>query len=367
MNIFQAIFKHKFTVIITLYAVALTGFGFYTYQNNQNYYNYAQTRMSYFENTIRNYGLDYKNDKGIYCVAENRCDWGAVNVLGANSKNEAYVVPNIVNPWNHLYPEWPQSSSQVAYIPPQDKGLYQQNWKPVMYGWIGGNRVQFDFEITDDIVSGKYYSTLEEKYYDISGKVNYNIDQQTGFNGASMAFNELENGRLTGKFDVPSEAPGSQCCGFNIPANVFRRKGDGSDGIVLRTLSGYFTGTDNTQYDVYLSIDKSEIDNWKTKSFTGKVMNNNSSQSVFIQVGEKYYFTKNMLKFKAVPNGSEVSFNAKTRKVSQGDYYYDKSNVNYFQGGPGSGFNSSDILFEITDIVNLTPTQNTEASSSSKV
>jgi hypothetical protein len=367
MNILQSIFKHKFIIFITLYAVGLTGFGFYTYHSNQNYYNYAQTRMSYFENTIRNYGLDFKNDKGIYCVAENRCDWNAFNLLGAYAKNEAYVVPSVVNPWNHLQPDYSQMSSIAQYAPPP-QDLYQQNWKPVMYGWIGGNKVQFDFEIVDDQISGKYFSTLKEKNYDISGRVNYQNDDRTGFAGSAMTFNELEGGRLTGRFEIGSEKPGSQCCGSNIPANIFRRKGDGSDGIVLKTLSGYYTGNDNVQYDVYLSTDQKEIDNWKSKPFSGKLLNNNANQSVFIQVGEQYYFTKNMSKFKNIPNGSNISFVAKTRKATQGDFYTDKNvRTNFVDGGYGASYNSNDLLFEIIDITYVESEIKTSQSVSSQI
>jgi hypothetical protein len=219
---------------------------------------------------------------------------------------------------------------------------------PTLHGFIGGDKVKVELSVNFSDINGQYFSTSENKTYRLAGRINSNIDNSTGFNGGNISMNEFENDSISGKMDIYSDKPQGINSGYSFGLSYDTLLNEPSK---IKKLFGSYTSTDGIMYDLYLTQDEAEVNNWQTETFVGKLYNNNSNwQSVFVKVGDKYYFSKNTSKFKNIPNGSEVSFTAKTRVSYQGEYYND-AKQNCYEGGCGQpGYNSKDLLFGISDV-----------------
>jgi hypothetical protein len=234
---------------------------------------------------------------------------------------------------------------------------------PVLYGLIGGDKIKVDLK-TDYLGSnnlvGSYFSTSENKTYKLSGRMNFEADYSTGYTGGNIALNEFENDSISGKFNINSDKSQGSNGGnnFGLPYDVIYK-----DPLKIKKLYGNYIAADGNLYDLYLTQDESEIDNWKTVTLTGKLYNNNSNaQSVFLKVGDNYYYSKNPNKFKNIPNESEVTITTKTRPSYQSEYYMDRKNTCY-EGGCGQpGYNSKELMFNTTEVISLEPVVVTKSS-----
>lgn len=310
-------------------------------------------RHNFFNNFIKEHGYELTKEKGFSCVEFNRCNT-SYNSIQYYTNGNPYFDINFQTDWvkakEHLLPDYIQiSSSSVVYDPIiiSSSSTLAKTF-PTLFGFVGGDKIKMDLNTSFSDINGSYYSTTENKTYSLKGRINPQVDNSTGFYGANISMNEFENGSISGRFDINSDRPQNVNGGnnYNLSMDVL-----GSNPENVKKLFGTYSAYDGIQYDLYLTPDTNEIDNWKTETFNGKLYNNNSNwQSVFIKIGDKFYHSKNVNKFKDIPNESEVTFIAKTRPSYQGDYYSDRK-ANCYEGGCGQpGFNSRDLLFGISDV-----------------
>jgi hypothetical protein len=350
---FLYLFNRKLVLLLLVYSVVSTSSFAIFYFTNQ------KPRLSYLENTIRSQGLDYQDGRGVYCVVENGC-YNFVQTRMLISNLLGMKDANSVNPFNAPGINYSYQPSSVIALPPDivNNNISSQSYSnpydnktwPVYYGFVGGDKVKVELNSSMNDIKGNYFSTSENKTYKLAGRINSNVDTQTGYNGGGISMNEFENDSISGKMDIYSDKPQGINGGYNYGLPYEKLIGEPAK---LKKLFGNYTSTDGIMYDLYLTQDEDEINNWKTETFTGKLLSNNSNwQTVFIKVGEKYYHTKNVNKFKDIPNESNVTFTAKTRPSYQQDYYSDKNSNCYAGGGPmcGQGFTSKDLLFGVGDV-----------------
>jgi hypothetical protein len=378
---FSYLYNHKFFSLLLIYSLLITGWSIYNFKRNQDFYNWIMPRHNFFNNFIKGAGYELSREKGFYCVIDNRCNTIAEIGYFSYNNREINFQNDWVKPQEHLFPDYSQVSSSSIIIDPifnsiSSSSISPAKKYPTFYGYIGGDKVKLELKQNDsqyNKIEGNYFSTSENKTYKLSGQINSNYDNQTGYNGGNISMNEFESDSITGKMDINSDKPQGINGGYSYGLSFDTLLNDPAK---LNKLFGTYTSTDGIMYDLYLTKDEGEIDNWKTETLTGKLYNNNSNwQSVFIKIGDRFYYSKNVNKFKDLPNESNITFTAKTRASYQGDYYNDKSSNCY--GGPGcgqsggqSGFTSKDLLFGITDVKladqpKLAPTSNTTTSNSS--
>jgi hypothetical protein len=354
---FSYFYNHKVVSLLLIYSLLITGWSAYSFKRSQDFYNWIMPRHNFFNNFIKDAGYELSREKGFYCVVDNRCN--TIAGIGYFSYNNREI--NFQNEWvkpqEHLFPDYSQvSSSSIIYDPIfnsiSSSFVSQAKTFPTLYGFIGGDKVKVELKQKSNIyteIEGVYFSTSENKTYKLAGRINSNYDNSTGYNGGNISMNEFENESISGKMDIYSDRPQTINGGNSFALSFDTLLNEPSK---LKKLFGTYNSTDGIIYDLYLTQDEGEVDNWKTVTLTGKLYNNNAnSQSVFLKVGDKIYHYKNLNKFKDIPNESEIVVTAKARPSYQQEYYVDK-NVNcYGPGGCGQpGFNSRDLLFEITDV-----------------
>jgi hypothetical protein len=321
-------------------------------------------RHNYFNNFIKDNGYELSREKGFYCLIQERCNSNVslssfqFNTTFGRIDKELYFKNDWVKASEHLIPDYSQISSSSIIFDPivtsmTSDFVSQAKTFPILYGFIGGDKVKVELKQNANNytnIKGSYYSTSENKTYKLSGRINSNVYNSTGYNGGNISMNEFENDSVSGKVDIYADKPTGINGGYSFGLSFDTLLNDPSK---LKKLFGNYTATDGTIYDLYLTQDENEINNWKTETFSGKLYNNNASgQSIFMKVGDKYYFSKNFSKFKDIPNESEITITAKTRPSYQGEYYMDKKTVCYGEGGCGGqpGFNSKDLMFGISDV-----------------
>lgn len=359
-KLFSILINYKFLAILSIYSIIFTSLSVYYYNTN------FKPRLSYLENTIRMYGLDYQDGRGVYCVVESGCN-KSINTREMITNISSFKDSGSINPFNTsgVFNTIDAVSSQTFQsIASSSTSVIEPKAFPTFYGFIGGDKIKLDLKQTytnGNNIEGNYFSASENKTYKLAGRINSNFDNSTGYNGGNISMNEFENESISGKMDIYSDKPQNLNSGNNF---VLSNEVLMNNPSKYKKLFGTYNSTDGIQYDLYLTQDEAEIDNWKTEKLLGKLYNNNANgQSVFLKVGDKYYYSKNLNKFKNIPNESEVTVTTKARLSYQSDYYMDRKNTCTDGGCNQPGFNSKDLMFNTTEVTYNKPVETLKSNS----
>jgi hypothetical protein len=231
----------------------------------------------------------------------------------------------------------PNLSNQSSYSSyGSSMAVYTGPRKVAFYGFIGGSEIMMGVKIDYDSIDGEYFSKSENKSYKVQGNFvqdnNYS-SANGGYSNGTIVINELEDGRLTGKFNFDSETP-DQAGNYNvrIPAGLFYSKYD--KPLDFKTLSGSYTDANGKYYDTYLTTNESIIKNWTVENIKGKLAKPKSNYQgggtpeYYFILGDDgvNYFTRDIAKFKDIEDGKTVQVKTKYRKYNQMQSYYEGGN-----------------------------------------
>lgn len=193
-------------------------------------------------------------------------------------------------------------------------------------GWIGSIETEVYLNFDKDKVTGKYYNNIDKKWFDLAGNYNSTPDKTSG----TIELSEFDGGLVTGKMNFS---------GIENP-NVFNQNdaqlpfqtvyGVSAGNYYNKTftkLVGSYTDVKNNPNDIYLYTNETEFKSIQpiTRTLTyfkTEPANPSETETVFMQEGDKYFFTKEVWKLpRDLKAGDKVKITAKLRNYSWTKYF----------------------------------------------
>ena len=251
-----------------------------------------------------------------------------------------------------------QSSSSISVLSIVED--QQTQILPKLYGWIGGNQIQMTLTKTGfNTIKGQYYSSLENKTFQVEGSISQPDAQQRGEGGfvsypqslQILSLTDIDNNKSVGKFRFNAQVP--QATYYpNVGIDIENQKTN-IRFKNLTGLSGNYIDLNNTNYDVYLTTDQDEINNWKVVTISGTILkldyNNLQSEpkSVFIIQGDnKPIMARDIAKFDKIADGMKVSVTGKIRRYNESQI---KSKCEQYNNQPCKNYEAKEGIFNITE------------------
>lgn len=211
-----------------------------------------------------------------------------------------------------------KSSAKIATNDSEEKPTGQK-----FTGWLGSTNIEMYLNFKQDKITGKYYNSYDKKWYTLDG--NYEIDQlnQSGV----IRLNEFSDGLINGDIMFSTFNPpvmqNSEDQQKVYNSGLYNYSGGISAGIYynnkIKTLAGFYREKVYTgkEYDMFVSANQIDIDNFVEVSKELKVVNLKNSelyQQVMFEKDGKYYFTYEDWKMpKDIKKGDKVIVTGKLR------------------------------------------------------
>ena len=247
-----------------------------------------------------------------------------------------------------------KSSAKVALNDTEEKLTGQK-----FTGWLGSINIEMYLNFEKDKITGKYYNSYDKKWYKLDGIYRDNLMGQPGQSG-SIELNEFDNNLITGnlsfntpnpvKFTNQNQQNGLFQNGNNytygIPAGVYYTNS-------IKTMGGFYSDKKFGQYDLFVSSNQSDIEDFTEKVIDVKVVkldDGNPGNSTIFEQNGNYFFTYEDWKAKDLKIGDKVKITGKIRSFNNPqslEVQPWKDNI------PGIYESTSQGIFQISDVKKL--------------
>jgi hypothetical protein len=240
-----------------------------------------------------------------------------------------------------------QSSSEAPKSSVTTKSNDEKPTGQKFTGWLGSVNIEMYLNFDKDKITGKYYNSYDQKWYNLDGTYNQFQDNQAG----TIDLKEFDNNLNIGSFNFTITNPeryftNAEIIAINnqqnfnnksIPSGLYYTK-------TLRTLSGSYTDKKGTPFDLFVSSNGSDIDNFVdiTKDLIVRKLDNGQPfESTIFEDNGKFYFTLEDWKIpKNVKIGDKVKVTGKVRSYNysygfntaqEPNYNYESTSQGFFQ------------------------------------
>jgi hypothetical protein len=321
---FSFLWHKKLIVVLVVYSILSTIIA--VDLKKQNSLILEGNKIIMKELSANNFFLD--NARGLVCsFGIQSCAMSKISTGDGNYEDgtESKMNKVVNNNFSYSSSDYMNYSSFSSMTPAS-----QEPRKVKFYGFIGGSEIDMDFNISNQYITGKYFSRVENKEYEISGMFSENRIDSSGYDSGIISLVEKDEGRATGKFDFSSETP-EQYNQLRIPSQLFFSNMPNIKLLEFKTLSGSYTDANGKYYDTYLTTNESIIKNWTVESIKGKFVKQKSNYpgggtpEYYFILGDDgtNYFTRDIAKFKDIEDGKTVQVKTKYRKYNQIQSYFE--------------------------------------------
>jgi hypothetical protein len=247
------------------------------------------------------------------------------------------------------------SSSKAVITEPEEKPTGQK-----FTGWLGSTNIEMYLNFKQDKITGKYYNSYDKKWYTLDGNYRDNNNGQSG----TIELNEYDGNLIVGtlsfsstntrKFANMAENNSLNDQGYlgmngssfiSLPAGQYYTN-------TIRTMTGYYSDKKYNSYDLFVSSDQTDIDNFveQTKDLkVAKLDSGNQGDSTMFEQNGKYYFTFEDWKIpKDIKIGDKLKITGKIRSYNNSQWIEIKPYTD--QNNQGQSETTSQGIFQISDV-----------------
>jgi hypothetical protein len=226
-------------------------------------------------------------------------------------------------------------------------------------GWLGSTNIEMYLDFKQDKITGKYYNSYDKKWYTLDGNYRDNNNGQSG----TVELNEYDGNLITGTLSFGSTNPRKFAnMAENNSLNDQGYLGMGGSSFTslpagqyytgtIRTMTGFYYDKKQNSFDLFVSSDQTDIDNFVDQTKDLKVVRldtGNPGDATLFEQNGKYYFSYEDWKIpKDTKVGDKLRITGKIRSYNNSQWIEVKPYID--QNNQGQNETTSQGIFQISE------------------